>query len=134
MAPKVGTTFAFVTVGDHGKPKVADRKLIRSHCMKGKNKRKQPQTRVPEGKLATRRLRQPNSSDDSIGDLEETTKDVAAADQACVDPNKEISAVQHQMPPAAPPDLTLIKFAGEVDDISRELLFKCPLPFLLSPS
>jgi hypothetical protein len=32
--------FAFVSGCDSGKPRTADRKLIRSHCMRGQNRRK----------------------------------------------------------------------------------------------
>ena len=39
-------SFAFVSGGQSGKPRTRDRKLIRSHCMRGKNKRQTVE--VPE--------------------------------------------------------------------------------------
>jgi hypothetical protein len=39
MEDQMPHRFAFVTGGQFGKPKAEDRKVIRSHCMRGKNKR-----------------------------------------------------------------------------------------------
>jgi hypothetical protein len=46
---------------------------------------------------------------------------------------REAAETESLLPPPPPADLSLVKFAGEVDDHSRELLFKCPSRPLFPP-
>ncbi|CAG9953625.1 unnamed protein product [Clonostachys rosea f. rosea IK726] len=89
-------TFAFVSVNDFGQvQQAADRRLIRSHCMIGKNKRRTD----PKSKLCKH----------SWGGENE----------------KESQEPTHVQSPIAPPsDLLLVKFVNDIDSQTRKLLFE----------
>uniref|UniRef100_A0A8H7NCF3 Uncharacterized protein n=1 Tax=Bionectria ochroleuca TaxID=29856 RepID=A0A8H7NCF3_BIOOC len=89
-------TFAFVSVNDFGQvQQAADRRLIRSHCMIGKNKRRTD----PKSKLCKH----------SRGGENE----------------KESQEPTHVQSPIAPPsDLLLVKFVNDIDSQTRKLLFE----------
>ena len=53
MAAKTSRSFAFVPADDFGMLKPTDRKLIRSQCMRGKNKKKGAHAGAVNSSLAT---------------------------------------------------------------------------------
>ncbi|KAH7161949.1 hypothetical protein B0J13DRAFT_591364 [Dactylonectria estremocensis] len=121
--PKAGKEFIFVTANVHGQPAAGDRKLIRSHVMRGKNTRTRahpnrltghvPVTTV-EGQQPQPAVGLSNSSEESHGvrTLRELNSDVDA-----------LVRVRHQATvPRAANVFTFIKFAEDIDSSSRNLL------------
>lgn len=89
--------FEFVSAGNLGKPKSADRRLIRSRCMQGKNRR--------EG---SRRSKQKQRR--------------AAATLTA--PHIALPVWDVEIPPPPPSDIKLVRLPGELDLDSEELLYK----------
>ncbi len=96
--------FAFVSVDNFGKVhQGADRRLIRSHCMIGKNKRRLD----PKAKHS-------RHGSGRAGQAE------------CWENEKESQEPTPLQSPIAPPsDLLLVKFVKDIDLQSRKLLFEC---------
>ena len=96
MDPKTPQNYAFISVDGEGKPKPSARKLIRSHCMNGRNLRigRDP---VPEYTAWKAGRPAVAKQDDELQDT--------------------------SIPPSPPSDLALFRFAGEVDDHSRMLIY-----------
>ena len=132
--------FAFIAASYAGKPADVDRKLIRSHCMKGKNKKRRAQVATPNlprasysPQPATLNLLSPLSGcvqpiPGSIRRSPPRHGREADKQEQCL-----LSLAQgteeelvHLEPP--PPDLSLVNFAAEVNGQSRALLFKCLPP------
>ena len=128
--------FAFVAASHAGKPADVDRKLIRSHCMKGKNKKRRGQLARPNligasygTQHATLNLLSPiTGCVHTIPGIrspiplqgtktQEEEQYVVSSSQAT---REELFRLE---PP--PTDLSLVNFAAEVDGQSRALLFKC---------
>ncbi|KAF2799741.1 hypothetical protein K505DRAFT_413483 [Melanomma pulvis-pyrius CBS 109.77] len=87
--------FEFVPAGDFGKPKSADRRLIRSHCMQGKNKRG-----------GSRRSKQQDR-------------------RAAKVPPQTLQTLPNPPIPVPPPsDIALVQLPGELGLHSEEILFK----------
>lgn len=97
-------TFAFVSVNDFGQvQQAADRRLIRSHCMIGKNKRR---TNLKA------ELSKHGSGRGARAEYGENGKEFQ-------EPTPMRSLV------APPSDLLLVKFVKDIDSQTRKLLFKC---------
>jgi hypothetical protein len=145
MADEAPRSFAFVPADGFGSLKAADRKLIRSHCMRGKNKKKGAHAAACDPPLASYDMTQATQSPllslsgpvpskarhsryplrwdaGKVGDKAGNAREL-----------REAAETESLLPPPPPADLLLVKFAGEVDDHSRELLFKCPSRPLLPP-
>ncbi len=97
-------TFAFVSVDNFGQVhQGADRRLIRSHCMIGKNKRKpDPKAKRPKH-----------------GGGRRAQAEVWENEQEYEEPKPL------QSPIALPSDLLLVKFVKDIDLQTRKLLFDC---------
>ena len=104
--------FAFVIADERGKPKKGDTGLIRSVCMRGRNVRDD-----------SRRSKRRAKREQTIA-TNEWTKILGT--QRTTD----IGWTKHHIPifgllPSPATDLELVRFAGEVDDWSRAVLYKC---------
>jgi len=117
MAPNASQSYAFISVDGHGKPNPADRRLVRQHCMYGKNLR-----------IGVHPVLGPMPwEEEQTGDQVASTGSAQGAkarlpDAAVRDWN---TAAEARLSPPPPSDLSLFKFAGEVDDHSRMLIFNC---------
>ncbi len=112
MSRKAPLGFAFVIADDLGKPNAKDRKLIRSHCMRGKNVKPESRRRSARKKVA----------------------DGNGRDGPTVVPAGENSEDYLSLTPPAPPlDAFPVLFASRMDHSSRALLYKCPAPPQLAP-
>ncbi|TQN70820.1 hypothetical protein CSHISOI_04630 [Colletotrichum shisoi] len=96
------TGFAFVMTDTSGRPNSEDRKLIRSHVMRGKNTR--------ASRAAPKRAAAPWAAYDI---------DTAGSVQETESPEPYQRQVLH-----ASNDLDMFRFAEDVDDISRSMLFE----------
>src|SRR5262245_47009797 len=96
-------TFAFVAADEHGKARKSDAALVRSHCMRGKNKRadsrRSKRLAKQMGLIAPVHIHESKSEADGTGRF-------------------------HLLPPPVSA-LDLVHFAGAVDDFSKRTLFKC---------
>jgi hypothetical protein len=145
MADEAPHSFAFVPADGFGSLKATDRKLIRSHCMRGMNKKKGAHAAACDPPLASYDMSQATQSpllslsgpvpskarrsrDPLRWDAEKVGEKAGNAREL-----REAAEKESLLPPPPPADLLLVKFAGEVDDHSRELLFKCPSRPLLPP-
>ena len=105
-------SFTFVTADSAGKLNETERKLVRSHCMRGKNTK--VDSRRHRAKIASTLRRLQN--------LDATGNDYNPRESA------ELQVAEAHLRLAAPPkDLSLIKFAGKVDETALALLHKCKL-------
>ncbi|KAI1842911.1 hypothetical protein JX266_010929 [Neoarthrinium moseri] len=134
MSVKTQQSFAFVSVNDSGRPKPADRKLIRKHVMQGKNRRIGVRP-VPSdislsslaaggAERATFFLGLPSNQHVSVRP-NIPKKFYAQEDDEQEEPETRHPAeAHHTIPPPCPPDLSLVRLAGEVDRYSQKLIFK----------
>jgi len=131
---KASRGFTFVAADELGKLRSTDRKLIRSHCMVGKNTKKTAHKGERDGILAEYGIpRKPPlftfftssliSSKPLSGShsrlFEIMSKDMRAAE------SKSAVDMSYFRPQSCPSDMSLINFADEVNNHSRELLFRC---------
>ncbi|KAH6646693.1 hypothetical protein BKA67DRAFT_663094 [Truncatella angustata] len=123
MATKV-QSFAFVPVSRSGKTRARDRKLVRSHCMQGRNQRIGLKPLPPTSEVSQRRH---DSADDSHPSPESFS---LSPDQfrGGTGPTKVRNTLKWtepicSVPPPCPPDLALVRFACDVDRDSQELIF-----------
>ncbi|KAH8890159.1 hypothetical protein GQ53DRAFT_722036 [Thozetella sp. PMI_491] len=125
MAP---ANFAFVEAGDFGKLKAVDRKLIRSHCMLGKNKKKDgSDIPTPTKRATSMKSRSPRPNSTGRQSKTVTPEPVAQV------PNSQSQSQSHVLspfsyretvcPPPPPVNLAMPRFAFEIDDTYRDLLF-----------
>ncbi|KAF2260780.1 hypothetical protein CC78DRAFT_501132, partial [Lojkania enalia] len=103
------TEFAFVTEDGHGKPKKAERLLIRKHCMQGKN------VQCGSRRSSARRIRRPPSS----------AAVESARNNRPITPNyiENEAETSSRLPLPPPTDVALIRVPNEVDVQSQELLY-----------
>ena len=144
MAVEALCSFAFVPADNYGRPKAADRKFIRSHCMKGKNKKRHSHAAAFAPPLANRNLPQTTQPDQfsvsiPIPSKARHSRDALYRNAGTVEDRtrnarelREVAETESMLPRPPPVDLSLFKFAGEVDSHSRELLFKCSSVLLLT--
>jgi hypothetical protein len=136
-------SFAFVSVDNVGKAKASDRRLIRSHCMIGKNKGKfridgDRHAEVDSSDHEFDVFQAPRLSFAQTLQLSLVLRDVnpilkpLLRDYDVEEPrgyrqrrDEEELEVGMKIPPAPPSDLCLVKFAGDVNRHSRNLLHKC---------
>ena len=125
--------FAFVSADHRGLPRPTDRRLIRSHCMRGKNKRQQAKASSKPLELDPRRgtHRVPDVSKTPNAAIEEqhptTLLSWNASMVDTITEQQRIKAVlSHSVVPLpSPHDLSLIRLVVELDTRSQALLFKC---------
>ena len=120
--------FAFVPANELGKPSSADRKIIRSHCMQGKNRRERlpPSAKPIPGTSVL--FCQPSHL------LSNPSTHNGADNEGQSLPNPPQShqpAASVALPQPLPPDIALVSLAERVDRQSQELLFQCQ-PFFKS--
>ncbi|KAJ4270790.1 hypothetical protein NW764_013671 [Fusarium oxysporum] len=130
--PQAGKGFVFVTVDAHGQPAAGDRKLIRSHVMRGKNTRTRTppdrlKARVPATAVESQRLQHAAGGNDSCEESHggRTRHDLLNSDMDV------LARIRHSgMVPRAANVFTFIKFPEDIDSSSRSLLCTCTsLPF-----
>jgi hypothetical protein len=102
--------FAFVAADAHGKARKSDNLLIRSHCMRGKNKRE-------SSRRSRRQAQQQTSVVSNI--LEESIGDSLSGGH---EPREEEPLVLLRGPMSG---LEYVQFATDVDDYSKQIFFKC---------
>lgn len=128
MAIKAPRSFAFVPADDFGRIEVTHRKLIRSHCMREKNKKKGVRIVVPPSELGAGHV-VPQATVQfpllPLLDLVRSDAQVYGKQGPGGRDGPEVMQEEAKLPRPPPPDLSLVRFAGEVDYHSRELLFKC---------
>lgn len=128
----------FVPTGDLWKPRGTDRRLIRSHCMKGKNVKKQRRVATSSRPLAecSREKNTAQKGQVSIRTPKTRSETIHLSDNHSIKRYDEdqgalatglcrIAARQLLNTRPPPSDLATIPFAAKIDDKSRELLFKC---------
>ncbi|RKK31976.1 hypothetical protein BFJ66_g15124 [Fusarium oxysporum f. sp. cepae] len=130
--PQAGKGFVFVTVDAHGQPAAGDRKLIRSHVMRGKNTRTRTppdrlKARVPATAVESQRLQHAAGGNDSCEESHggRTRHELLNSDMDA------LARIRHSgMVPRAANVFTFIKFPEDIDSSSRSLLCTCTsLPF-----
>ncbi|TIC89883.1 hypothetical protein CH35J_012316 [Colletotrichum higginsianum] len=118
------TGFAFVMTDTSGRPNSEDRKLIRSHVMRGKNTR--------ASRAAPKRAAAPWAAYDidTAGSVQETESPEALpipvgrpGSEVALRYNDNKRASQREVLHASN-DLDMFRFAEDVDDISRSMLFE----------
>jgi hypothetical protein len=136
MAVEAPRSFAFVPADGFGS-KATDRKLIRSHCMRGKNKKKGALVAACDPPLASYDMPQATqfpllSLSGPVPSKVRLSRDPLRCGAGKMGDKtgnarelREAVETESNLPPPPPADLSLVKFAGEADDHSRELLFKC---------
>jgi hypothetical protein len=117
MDSNASQSFAFILVGEHGEPSPTDRQLIRRHCMNGKNLR-----------IGVKPVPHPLPWEDERTDDQIVSASIAQ--DATTEPSDTAGEAveglaEAKLPPPTPSDLSLFKFAGEVDSHSRMLIFNC---------
>lgn len=123
--------FAFVNIdGSSGKPRATNGKtLVRSHCMRGKNKRE-------DSRRSVRQARQfkhvcVTNSETAVcscgggGGGGARLDSTASTDHETTTTTTAIYEIALSSPHASPPDLSLVSLAGDVNRHSQKLLFKC---------
>ncbi|KAH7472008.1 hypothetical protein FOMA001_g13012 [Fusarium oxysporum f. sp. matthiolae] len=130
--PQAGKGFVFVTADAHGQPASGDRKLIRSHVMRGKNTRTRTppdrlKARVPATAVESQRSQHAAGGNDSSEESHgaRTRHELLNSD---VD---ALARIRHSgTVPRAANVFTFIKFPEDIDSSSRSLLCTCTsLPF-----
>ncbi len=121
MDPSEAQNYAFISVDGQGKPKPKDRKLIRSHCMNGKNLRIGVHP-VPTDLDAGQSAQSPGESNQQTRTIPRLLRHTTSSRLP-----KERSEEEARvcLPPPTPSDMSLVTFAGEVDECSRMLIFNC---------
>lgn len=119
--------FAFVPVNDVGKPKKGtDRKIVRSHCMRGRNRRigvpgvpsrnpapvHQDTTFLPSSTL-------PSCNDSLRHDVTVTSTAKMNSENGT---NQETVEADRNMLPPSYSELSLVKFALDIDNRYKELI------------
>lgn len=128
--------FAFLFADDSGNLKAADRKLIRSHCMKGINVRENSrrslrQTRKERARQQDLSIDGPSTSggagESSSGALQ-VRESGAPSTQSHPRGDDYMSA-----PRPSPLNLSVLGFPGNLDSSCGELTFKCEYLVLITP-
>lgn len=125
--PQARKGFVFVTADAHGLPAAEDRKLIRSHVMRGKNtcKRSLPDGlngRVPAHAAGSQRLQHPAGGNGFCEELHgaRTRHELLDSDLDAL-----AGIIHPGMVPRAANVFTFVKFPEEIDSSSRSLLWTC---------
>lgn len=118
--------FAFVSYQDGGKQTSVDRLHIRSHCMKGKNKREGSRRSLREAKrrakeTAAAHAVQPRHQNKPIISQQESTRDFQTAFWARPLKEERLKALS-RMSLSPPVDPTIARFARAVNKTPYELL------------
>ena len=116
---------AFVTTDNFGKPKTGDRHLIRSHCMRGKNKRDSSRRSAQQA----RKVASHSTQGKHLISLPESshphTTESSSSEWHTSHIEYEAGESSELLPPPLPMDMALISFAVDIDNRSQELLFNC---------
>ncbi|KAH7230166.1 uncharacterized protein BKA55DRAFT_626160 [Fusarium redolens] len=122
--PQAGKGFVFVTADAHGQPAAGDRKLIRSHVMRGKNTR----TRTPpdrlKGRVPATAVESQRSQHAAGGnDSSEESHGARTRHELLNSDVDALARIRHPgMVPRAANVFTFIKFPEDIDSSSRSLL------------
>ncbi|KAH0425525.1 hypothetical protein CcaCcLH18_10908 [Colletotrichum camelliae] len=132
--------FAFVVVGDSGKTRSADRSVIRSRCMQGKNKQEGSRRSLQAARKALktpgssqtvehgRGFRSiPSNSSQSPVDNPPRTRRARKYRQLPTtedSPEDDLIAVEIPAPSLPPTDMSLVHFADDLERPSQEVLFR----------
>ncbi|CAJ2506483.1 Uu.00g006130.m01.CDS01 [Anthostomella pinea] len=133
--------FAFVSTDSFGKPKKDHRQLIRSHCVKGKNRRagsyRSAQYARQDAEASASKLAKTldvNPTSPSLSALTQGPKGTAGAvpdpysRKSLLAPDEAVSL----LPPLAASSLAFFRFAEDIDHESLRLLSEC-VPFNIYP-
>lgn len=135
--PQAVKGFVFVAADARGQPVPEDRRLVRSHVMRGKNTR----TRAPRNRLKGRVPAVAMESQQLLHSAEESHK--ARTQHELLNSNVDtLARIRHSgMVPRAANVFTFIKFPEDIDSSSRSMLCTCTSPlfkreqaFPLTPS
>jgi len=123
--------FAFVPVNGAGRPKhVTDRKLVRSHCMRGKNRR----IGVPKRSLSKNLAPEPNARQLTSGSAQalrtvsprpHIEAGVLEDSSGHSDRSRANSRPKSIILTLSPSDISLVEFAFDISERSKELIFYC---------
>ena len=119
--------FAFITLDKLGKPHSVDRRLIRSHCMQGKNRHeglRRSAKQVPGTSVLSH---QPclTQIGPSVGGDHTIREDQSYSPSEIIIPKDGNVVVTTKLPRPPPPDVGLIPFAECLDMHSQKLLYQC---------
>jgi len=125
--------FAFVPTNGLGKPRLAGRRLIRTHCMQGKNRRELPINSAKQLPGTSVLIPQPRHRPPraSTQRAETQSAETYGNDRPYSRPRPEsepgvddATIALQKLPRPPPPDIELLPLAAEVDRHSQELLFR----------
>jgi hypothetical protein len=136
---------AFVPANGLGRTTTEDRKLIRSHCMLGKNKKYKGKKKHQRNHGDT--IRQQSRTAASVSDVaivagpveinspsRSSVEATLAEAKTPARPDLEYTLSTLSSPVKPPSVFSLFPLAREIDTLSRELLYKCVIRrFLFSP-
>jgi hypothetical protein len=126
MAISSMSSLVFVTTNGTAQVPISQRGLIRSHCMREKNK--QPQSR--RSKREARRLQaaaaKENEKAPSTGSTPTSLSVANKSKQGGA--NERLAVARTRVPPAPPSDWALIKLPVELDRTSQKLFHRCKSP------
>jgi len=120
--------YAFISVDRFGKPKPKDRKLIRSHCMNGKN--------LGIGVHPVPTDRDTSRSGKPPWEFKQQARNISLLLRHAKRrrlPKERLEEARICLPPPSPSDLSLGPFAAELDEYSRMLIFNCTMSIRLLP-
>ena len=126
MSASTEAKFVFVQADDLGKPKATDRSVIRSHCMRGRNKRADSRRSLREA-----RQRQTAQASSGASELIHAKSRWWSDDleKPSLDDVESLTAIAWLPSLHAPvSDIGLIKFVEAPNGYTRELLHKCKSP------
>jgi hypothetical protein len=137
MRPPHSETYAFISHDGSGQS-ASDRMRVRSHCMRGRNKRPDSRRSLREDRRARVRLREvPSGCVDGDSDTDSVTaaKSSISATRESDSLTRECRGKTKQLlsPSACFQDMALIPFAEDLDARSHGLLFKSEQAGLDSP-
>ncbi|CAI0645160.1 unnamed protein product [Colletotrichum noveboracense] len=132
--------FAFVVVGDSGKTRSADRSVIRSRCMKGKNRQEGSRRSLQAARKALKttgslqtvehergsRSVPSNSSRSSTDNPSRTRRARKYRQPPTTEDSSEddLIALKDPTPSLPPTDICLVRFADDLERPSQEVLFR----------
>lgn len=116
--------FTFISVGSDGLPQSAERSLVRSHCMRGRNKREDSRRSRQARRREARRFQSPAACAQDLA----PEPGVAAHTEESVATSALVECAHVLSLTVFSPDLMLAELAGSPGRGDRELLYKCIFP------
>lgn len=124
-------TFTFISGDGHGQPSAGEKARIRSHCMRGRNRRADSRRSLREARQlkaqddnSLRHRSNSPSNTSAAGVPTQTNLGALAVNEPEQRDRRRSTTEQDLSPLACPHDMALIRFAGKLDDHSYGVLHK----------